>query len=275
MSKTNVSLLLIEDNPDDAEMISELVDRVPGVTFDLRHETNLSDGLRALGEVGADLVLLDLMLPDSSGLETLQAVLEAPRVLPIVILTGHGDESLGVKAVQMGAQDFLDKNTVSEEMFSRSLRYAVERQRLREQINGEEATCGGSLSLRGRLMGSADISQTAPEAFGDFVDRYGRLLDLAAENRIYKEQHDVSSALREFAGELVYLKAGPKDLADVHTEALERKHGEIDVPKRYALYLDEGRMLLVELMGYLASMYRETCLGFPSEKPARTERKAS
>ena len=104
-----LNVLSVEDNPGDARLIGELLVE-SDLPFSVENVERLSDGLARLRRGGVDVVLLDLSLPDSSGLETLTAMrAEAPDV-PIVVLTGHGDEpQLGLEAVRQGAEDYLVK----------------------------------------------------------------------------------------------------------------------------------------------------------------------
>ena len=134
MDDRHIKVLLIEDNPGDARLIREMLAEVRGATFDLEWVDRLSAGLERLAEGGFDMVLLDLGLPDSQGIDTfvtLQA--QAPRV-PIIVLTGLDDEALAVKAVQEGAQDHLVKGQVDSHALVRSIRYAVERHRLLREL---------------------------------------------------------------------------------------------------------------------------------------------
>jgi PAS domain S-box-containing protein len=136
-SKTRV--FLIEDNPGDARLIHEFLSKVEGAKFDVKHADCLSKGLRSLAQGGVDVILLDLSLPDSQGLDSLSKVLaQAPRV-PIVVMSGLEDESVAIKAVQEGAQDYLVKGSMDAKLLARSLRYAIERQHLREALSESES----------------------------------------------------------------------------------------------------------------------------------------
>ncbi|MXV63541.1 GAF domain-containing protein [Natronorubrum sp. JWXQ-INN-674] len=147
-----LQILLIEDNPGDARLIQEmlrdteeLAQRVSatesaGRTPEINRETRLEDGLEGL-ESGPDVVLLDLNLPDSEGLQTLETVHEESGKTPIVVLTGVRDQQVGVQAIQRGAQDFLVKDEVTSELLVRTIHHAIERarqeherQRQREQL---------------------------------------------------------------------------------------------------------------------------------------------
>ena len=102
--------------------------------FELECVTQLSTGLEHLSKGRIDLVLLDLGLPDSQGLDTFIKIhIEAPTV-PIIVLTGLDDETVGIRTMQNGAQDYLIKGQVDSTLLVKSIRYAIERQRLLEEV---------------------------------------------------------------------------------------------------------------------------------------------
>ena len=127
-----IRALLVEDNPGDARLIREMLrDAGAGLaSVELTWVDRLSAGLEHLSEHTADIVLLDLSLPDSRGLETFAAVHSAAPETPIVVLSGLDDEDLAVTAVHEGAQDYLVKGQVDGGTLLRAMRYAIERQRL-------------------------------------------------------------------------------------------------------------------------------------------------
>ncbi|MBI3330504.1 MAG: hybrid sensor histidine kinase/response regulator, partial [Candidatus Omnitrophica bacterium] len=133
-----INVLLIEDTAEDARLMQEALTRQPGAPCELLHAEQLSAGLARLSDGGVDVVLLDLVLPDSEGLDTLLAVRRhAPRV-PVVVLTASDDGALALQALQQGAQDYLVKASVqvSPTLLGRSIRYAIERQRV-ERLKDE------------------------------------------------------------------------------------------------------------------------------------------
>lgn len=149
-------VLLVEDNPGDARLVREsLNDGAPG-QFTVQVADSLKqalDGLRAtVGEV--DVILLDLSLPDSQGLETYRAVHSLAPTVPILVLSGLNDESVALTAVNEGAQDFIRKARVDSELLPRAIRYATERHRLLEQVRqlavADELT--GLMNRRGFMM---------------------------------------------------------------------------------------------------------------------------
>ena len=127
MAGIPLRVLLVEDNPLEAELIAELLRRSRRESFDLEHAERLSAGLARLERGGIDAVLLDFSLPDSAGLATYRRVHAlAPRV-PVVILTNLDDEEVAGSAVREGAQDYLLKRELDTAVLVRAIRYAVER----------------------------------------------------------------------------------------------------------------------------------------------------
>ena len=133
--ENSITILLIEDNPGDARLLQEMLKETEGASFLLVHRDRLSAGLTYLNDNDVDLVLLDLGLPDSQGLDTYLHLHEKSGHLPIIVLTGLKDNSLAVTAVQRGAQDYLVKEHVKGEWLYRSIRYAIERKRSEEELH--------------------------------------------------------------------------------------------------------------------------------------------
>ena len=137
MFTETIKVLLVEDNPGDARLIREML-ATAGENFQLEWVDRLDDGLARLDRRGVDVVLLDLGLPDSQGLDTfISASWHCPRV-PFVVLTGLADEDVGVAAVRQGAQDYLIKGEVEAGLLLRAVRYAAERMRAAEALRQSE-----------------------------------------------------------------------------------------------------------------------------------------
>ncbi len=127
-----IKTLLVEDNPGDARLVKEALLDAKDAEFELTHFDRLRPALEELKKTDFDIILLDLSLPDETGLKTLYRThLEAPNV-PIVVLTGLSDHELSLKALQEGAQDYLVKGQVESDLLSRSIRYAIERTQILE-----------------------------------------------------------------------------------------------------------------------------------------------
>jgi serine phosphatase RsbU (regulator of sigma subunit) len=127
-------VLLIEDDVADAALVEKLL-REGTSSFEVVCAACLSAGLARLGEGGIDVVLLDLSLPDSQGLDTLERARASAATVPIVVLTGLDDRATGKRAVRHGAQDFLVKGRFESNLLGRSLRFAIERKR-RQRAEG-------------------------------------------------------------------------------------------------------------------------------------------
>ncbi len=122
-----IKVLLIEDNPPDAVFIEEMLGEAKDFSFDVEWKETLSIGLERLAKKGIDVVLLDLNLPDSKGFSTFTKTLAQAPEIPIIILTGLDDETLAIRAVRTGAQDYLIKKHVTSDLLVRTIRYAIAR----------------------------------------------------------------------------------------------------------------------------------------------------
>jgi signal transduction histidine kinase len=125
-------VLLVEDDADQREL-TEIALRQT-MACELRQAERLSEALECLEQAEYDVVLLDLGLPDSDGLETIAAVRKATEVTPIVVLTGLNDEQTALQSLNDGAQDYLPKNLSSPDALARTIRYAIQRQQLLREL---------------------------------------------------------------------------------------------------------------------------------------------
>lgn len=134
MNKKTVRILHVEDNPGDSVYIRELLADDRNYTYHVDSATLLAEGLEILAGDSTDVILLDLSLPDSMGIDTFLAVKEAAPNLPVIIMTGLEDENLAINAVQKGAQDYLVKGKVDTDLLVRAISYAIEREKLRVRL---------------------------------------------------------------------------------------------------------------------------------------------
>ncbi|HLX81987.1 MAG TPA: EAL domain-containing protein [Burkholderiales bacterium] len=128
------TVLLIEDNPGDARLIREMIAEDPEAPFELYCAERLAHGLDFLASRPAGLVLLDLSLPDSLGIETFAKVFAHSPAVPIIVLTGTDDRTVALKAVKGGAQDYLVKGKLDRELLVRSMQYSIERKRYQVEL---------------------------------------------------------------------------------------------------------------------------------------------
>ena len=143
-------ILVVEDNPADADIIREVLPTTGPVSFHVESVARLSASLTRLQHEDIDLVLLDLGLPESQGLQTLHQLHQAAPDVPVIILTGTDDRELGIAAVQAGAQDYLVKGQVNEHLLVRSIQHALERHKTAAKL------CKSEEQLRLVLEASAD-----------------------------------------------------------------------------------------------------------------------
>lgn len=130
MSPGPIRVLLIEDSALARQMVGALLASAESTTFQVDMAECLSEGIERIARGDLDVILLDLTLPDSRGLETLGAVRAKAPSLPIVVSTGTDDMAIAVAAVKQGAQDYLVKDRMDSATLTRVVRYAIERKRL-------------------------------------------------------------------------------------------------------------------------------------------------
>ena len=134
---STMRLLLIEDNFDFVESLTELLAKNRTTRFVVRATNTLHQGLRAASRGDFDAVLLDLSLPDSAGGETFRKVRANVPDLPVIILSGNGDEDLAFQLVHEGAQDYFIKGEGDLHLLPRAIRYAIERHRIEQALQAE------------------------------------------------------------------------------------------------------------------------------------------
>jgi len=129
-----IKVLLVEDNPGDARLIQIMLEGAGNGLFEIESVERLQRALQRLEDGDIGLILCDLSLPDSRGLDTFTRLHARARRVPIIVLSGLNDTTLAVQAVHEGAQDFLIKGQVDGQLLVRAMRYAIERKRMSEQL---------------------------------------------------------------------------------------------------------------------------------------------
>jgi DNA-binding NarL/FixJ family response regulator len=154
MSDQPQTLLVVEDNPPDAQLIDAYLKDAAADDFRCDHVWRFTEARDRLQRGGIDIILLDLNLPDSKGLETFQKLRAAAPSLPIVILTGLDDEKLAIKAVEKGAQEYLLKDQLDDSALVRALRYALARKKAGLPLTAQSPK---EIDPRGELTESSAI----------------------------------------------------------------------------------------------------------------------
>jgi signal transduction histidine kinase len=135
MSDGVVRVLLVEDAPDDAQVIREALAGSKDVRFELEWADRLTTGLARLEQGGFDLILTDLSMPDAEGLDSVTKLRAKASAIPLVVLTSQDDGALATRALQQGAQDYLVKGYIQvyPDLLLRALQYAIERNRMQQR----------------------------------------------------------------------------------------------------------------------------------------------
>ena len=130
--------LLIEDDLEDADLYHEYFLLLTNFKIEVIHVTTLNEGILKLGDKSFDIILTDLNLPDSFGLDTLKKLIETTVQIPIIVMTGLKDNGTGLEAVNLGAQDFLVKGRFNETQLLHSIQYAISRSRIDEHLRTDQ-----------------------------------------------------------------------------------------------------------------------------------------
>lgn len=135
----SIHILLVEDSPSDAELIQIQLGECLAAGFTLSQEETVADAVERLKHEHFDVALLDLSLPDSSGLASIAPVRAAAPFLPIVVLTGVDEDRFGMAAIDLGVQDYLAKSSVTGWQVVRAIRYAILRAQADEEVRRANA----------------------------------------------------------------------------------------------------------------------------------------
>jgi len=197
MPPNPTNVLLVEDNPGDARLVREALRGGRGVRFTLEYADHLAIGLDRLRRPGIDVVLLDLSLPDSQGIDTiLRLHQEAPGV-PIVALSGNEDERVVEGAVRNGAEDFLVKGTFSTDLLARAIGYAIDRRKAREELALARDSALESARLRAEFL--ANMSHEIRTPLNGIIG----ITRLIAETQLTVDQREMTEIASSSADTLL------------------------------------------------------------------------
>ncbi|MCT7955472.1 ATP-binding response regulator [Laspinema palackyanum] len=200
MNRELINILLVEDNLGDAELFQDILEMSQeSQIWNVTHVVRLAEALVKLDRDPVQVILLDLSLPDSQGLQTLMTLREKAPTLPIVVLTGLNDEQLAITAVREGAQDYLVKGLVSGGMITRSMFYAIERKK-------NEMAMESCLKQERELreIKSQFISMLSHELRNPLTTilASANLMDKLAEELSEAKKRDMNRKIKESAGRM-------------------------------------------------------------------------
>ncbi|MBF0165511.1 MAG: response regulator [Magnetococcales bacterium] len=250
-----VRVLIIEDNPGERSLLLEYLNRTSYAPYILLVEEagDLVSGLRKMDTGQVDVVVLDLNLPDSNSLDTFHQVRRSHPEVAVVVLTGTEDESLGLEAIRHQAQDYLVKGSLVETILARSICYAMERQRLQNEVE----------QLRFKQRQRREVSQLEYYSHTRESDS-GRIFSLAPSYGALVRQYVFaaregnarpSEMVQQLASRLAAMGAEARDVVRLHLKVLKETGYWTTAAEERAFGMD-ARLALVELLGTLADLYK-------------------
>jgi diguanylate cyclase (GGDEF)-like protein len=247
-NNSSVHILLVEDNQDYAYVLMTRFSTVKNPVFNIEHVENLQAGIESLAQKSFDAVLLDLTLPDSHGLDTFLRIHAHAPAVPIVVLTGIEDETMGLEAVRRGAQDFLAKRKADYEAVAKVLLYAIERHRtqgalaalsLTDELTGLNNR-RGFLALAEQQLKLAHRTKRGLALVYIDLDGFKQINDCFGHQRGDQALIDVAQILRHtFRGSDVIARVGGDEFAVLAIEA-SSDSGEILKTRLYEKLKDHN-----------------------------------
>lgn len=264
-------ILLVEDDISYARLVQEALSHDPSLRV-VRVAT-WQEADRRLHEGGFDAVILDLSLPDSEPGQTLHHVRQSrPEVTVVVVSSTVETLDDRISLLQLGAQEAFSKDAMNLDRLPETLRLATARQQF---VGGLEMSRRSAEQRGDRMerdlawfddlrrqvgvtepaLGIQSLSEGAPDLFDQLVQGYRELIDGAVRRAMYRDQPHQGPMVRQFASRLAALRLGPREITEIHSQALRRTAREGRDPQSAHLSA-EGRLLLVEVMGYVLAAYR-------------------
>ena len=186
METNKYKVLLLEDNPGEARLVSEYLREASVGEFEVTHVDRLSKAEEELAKTKFDVVLTDLSVPDAKGLELVSRLLAKTGTLPVIVLTGtYDDESIAHQALKMGIQDYLTKGRTNACELNRAIRYALERSRAEEALIRKGQELETAKKELEKKVAELEILNRA------MMGREGRILELKKEIEAFKGQGDI------------------------------------------------------------------------------------
>ena len=255
-----LKILIVDDDPDITGAFTHVLQ---SADYDVISAATGQECLQIARAERPDLILLDVRLPDINGLEVCRRIKTDPELARIAVInvtgmrTSKDDEVEGIEA---GADAYLTKPVHLRTLLAhvQTLLRARQTETARE-IESLEQFPRLPHAVAAQSLGLTPLREGLPELFDELVQHYGELLDLALEQRVYKVNYQLSENLRALGDQLGFIKAGPRDVVQIHHAALLKKAANVTVSKSRA-YIEEGRLLVLELMGNLVSYYRNYTL---------------
>jgi|GEM_PF-1362124 len=246
MTTSNTSILIVEDDPGYARLLTDMLKDAARSKFTVLLADQLMKGIELLADNDVDLIILDLTLPDSEGIDTFLRIKGVTPEIPVIILSSMDDENIAVRAVTEGAQDYLFKVEMRPALLVRSIRYAMERKKVRNELKKAHDELEGRVQERTKeLTGlneqlKSEISERRryeaalkenEELFKATIESIGDGIFVVGENG------EVTHSNERF----VSLWQIPRDLFDKRNDELLLQHflGMLEEPKGFLSTIKE------------------------------------
>ncbi|MBV9864204.1 MAG: diguanylate cyclase [Abitibacteriaceae bacterium] len=182
-----IRLLSVEDNPGDARLLRAYLADAGATQFEFLCVERLAEALERVANEAIDVLLVDLSLPDGHGLDNVRRLRAIAAHVPIIVLTGNDDESLAVEALQAGAQDYIVKGDLDSKLLVRSIRYAMERTQVLQELSESEERFRSAISA----MQEGLILIDAETTILLFNRSAAQILGVSAEQMIGRKTKDI------------------------------------------------------------------------------------
>ena len=260
MGGQGLRILQVEDNPADAELVRLALRSWKAQPHTLACVARLAEALPVLVGRRADVVLLDLTLPDSAGLATVERTVAIARDIPVIVLTGTDDDQLGLASIEAGAADYICKGEIRSHTLRRGIMFVLERRRqqqirfLNEAVARYRELIAVGASEEAVHAGEGTLQQRNPDVAAVIAEHYADVLDAYVEN-VGFDSAKPTDAMSSVAASLGELGAGPRDLIVTHAAAVERARETTGATQAKAL-TTAARQLAIEMMSLLCDFYR-------------------
>ncbi len=261
-------VLVVEDDPEDATDVREALQGARADGWIRATETTLASAQARLDAEPFDLVLLDLGLPDTDGVSGVEALCSRASPIPVIVMTGLDDETVGLEALKIGAQDYLIKGRANGEVVRRAILYGIERHQLLLNLNAmreraereRELLRVASVSGSGTEVTQASLSDgplrnAAPNEFERLTARYAEIVRKSMAEQAFKVSGHVADEVFELVADLGAMYLRPRDLIDIHVSAVKGRSQSRNA-RTDDYFVSEGRFVLIRALAYLASYYR-------------------
>lgn len=255
-------ILVVDDDRSASDNIMFLLNKKG---FDTSSVSSSLECYEFLGKQKPDLILLDVMLPDIPGPELTKALKHnaAYADIPIILISGLKVSPEDKKAgLECGASDYITRPVNNEDLVLRirsalmvirdnEARQSSERETAVFRKLGKHETSETSL-----IFSSGPLRIQYPESFENAVKEYVRIIDNAIDERFYKTDNQIRDKISQLSSTICFLKAGAKDIIEIHRNAISIKAGKI-YSKEATIIVEEARYILLEIMGNMINYYRK------------------